>query len=531
MRAPQRSLWTALALTLALALSASAAEQRAPSGAISGVPAVNAAVPAAPRLPDAAGASLSVPNLPALPSLPGQTASVPQGPSAAPQGPAAQAAGPQVHAAAPGIPGPVAGPAQASLANERAGKILEQLSPDHAGKISGEAASDLAGKLIDPRGAGASLVRTAGPSLSGTGPSPMAKLAPWQKHSGGETWLAPQDPKSPKAPREERPSVSDRLHYADLYFKNLYFYIVTNIVNKWGPYEAYWLKMKASGTPAPVSRPRAFFAHMRVFGQTGQFYVPGFTPLEDHRVIYEAMQTYDKYFDAPYLTPRERKAFEGFVMRASLYNKERRAASKFRATVRDNLLKASTMTKDKIAPFFDSLPTVDKTAEFQSSEADAILEQFKAMVLEEVAKEPKDAEDRITGVILIGSFALGAATPKSDFDVEPLTANGGGGRVRDFAARVQKRWEEMGRQSINPVSFHYFGYLESRWEIRAIHHEPYLIFSPDQKLVDKLSMRPGEPPSHVPSRKLTLWGRFLRWAQYTAVYITSLTVRQPKAPK
>lgn len=489
-----------LALSLAIALPAGAAEREGPVGPILS----KAVLPGLEAVP----ASI-VPNaaLPTLPQLPVGTPEIaaPEGAAAAPQ---AQTTGPQ------------AIPAQ----TERTGEILQQLDPKNAANVGSEQASALAASLLDPSikvSAGAEAVPAA------QGKDSKDELAPWERaHADAKTPV----PEGGYEPSPTRPTVSEWLHYQSLWYQNIWFYIYTNIRNKWGPYLGYWQKLRDSGVPPIVSKPREFFAAMRIFGQTGYFYVPGFTPMEDADVLTEARQAFHKYFDGPGIGDKERASFDGFTERALLFNNKRRAASKFRANVRDNMLKASTMTPDKIAGFFEALPIQAKTDDFQKNAADAILAQFKEVALSAIAEEPKDAKDRVTGVILIGSFALGAATPKSDFDIEPITADGGSGRVRAFADKVAKRWAEAGRQQTNPVSFHYFGYLNSRWEIRAIHHEPYIIISPDQSIIDNLAMRPGEPPSHNPSRKKTAMGQVLRGLQYAAVYATSL-ITPAKVPE
>jgi hypothetical protein len=489
MKTARRRLWTLVAFCLALSVSGRAVERDAP---VPGLPSgLNGALPTAPNAQTPTG-----PLNAQIPVLPGvDVPATPQTPENA-----------KVETPQAALPG----------ANPGTGEILNQLSPENAPKIGDAQASSLAAAIFDPT------IKTS----ASVGETPVAgqpstqgeKLAPWEQEHAA--LAAVPETRQPRP--EPTPTLKERLHYSSLYFRNIWFYIYTNIRNKWGPYIGYWRKMKESGIPPAVSQPREFFAHMRVFGQTGYFYVPGFGPVEDAEVLQEARETFAKFFNGPLVTEKERAAFDGFVDRAMLFNNKRRAASKFRANVRDNMLKASTMMPEKIAPFFDGLPVVAKTEDFQNNTAEMILAQFKQTVLEVINEEPKDAKDRVTGVILIGSFALGAATPKSDFDIEPLTADGGDGRVRAFADKVQKRWEALGRQATNPVSFHYFGYLNSRWELRAIHHEPYIIISPDQAIVDNLAMRPGEPPSHVPSRKRSAMGTFLRGVQYAAVYATSL---------
>jgi hypothetical protein len=408
---------------------------------------------------------------------------------------------------------------------ENTARIVETLTQTPAAQLSGEDAYQLAGRLIEPRGAFGGLdVAASAPGGRGI---PAASLAPWQRDAYG---AGPHDHgvagQASFAAGPQKPSWRERLHYRRLWAENLWFYLYTNIVNKWGQYAGDHARLKAAGITPPVSKPRKFFSHMRVMGQTGEFYVPGFTPRHDADVLSEARETFMKYFDGPGITDAHRRAFEGFLQRAMAYNVERRAASKFRANVRDNMLKASVMDPAKMVAFFDGLPIITRTAEFQAGAADKILEQFRQVVMEELAKEPKDAPDRITGIILIGSFALGAATPTSDFDVEPLTADGGSGRVKGFSQRLTARWAEVGRQKTNPVTFHMFGYLNSRWELQKIHHEPYIIISPDQAIIANLAMRPGEPNDHIPSRDLKpVRGSFLRWAQYAAVYLTSLFTR------
>lgn len=319
-----------------------------------------------------------------------------------------------------------------------------------------------------------------------------------------------------------RPTLRECLHYSRLWLEQLWFYLVTNIVSKWGDYSADWRRLRASGAP-PVSRPRGFFAHMRVMGETGAFSVPGFLPRADEAVMQEARETFDRYFDGPGIGPRERAAFEGFLQRAVVYNAARRAASKFRASVRDAMLKASVTPADQIAALFDGLPLQSSTAEFQKSgAADALLARFREIALEEIEAEPAGAHDRVTGVVLIGSFVLGAATPTSDFDAELVTADGTSGRVQPFIERVLARWSAEDRQKANPITFHKFAHPESRWEIHTIHHEPYLVISPNQSIVDDLSRRASEPVVSTPSRELTRFGVFLRGLQYAAVYLTSL---------
>jgi hypothetical protein len=537
MKAALRVSWTGLAFFLALAFPAFAIEREAPvppvpfvSNVIGhagpSVPAINAGLSPTIATPGALpGTEISpIQNavVGAQPAVPGLDASLPPSPLTPASLPKAENEAVEIRSPADAQEPDADAEKTVPGMTPQTAELLEKLSPGNAAHIGDEQASGLAAQLIDPtlRVSGSADFIPEGADQT----APAVRLAPWQRSDSRNGSLTAGDRRDDVAAASPtRPTMAERLHYRDLWVKNIWFYIFTNIRNKWPPYITYWRKLRDSGVPPIVSRPREFFAAMRVFGQNGYFYVPGFTPLGDAQVLKESRETFAKFFDGPGIGDKERAAFEGFLQRAVVFNAERRAASKFRANVRDNMLKASTMTPDKIAPFFDGLPIMAKTADFQTSGgADAILAQFKQTALEVLAEEPADSKDRVTGVILIGSFAIGAATPKSDFDIEPITADGTPGRVRSFADKVTARWTSLGRQETNPVSFHYFGYLNSRWEIRAIHHEPYIIISHDQSIIDNLAMRPGEGPSHVPTRERTLVGRFLRGLQYGAVYATTL---------
>lgn len=425
------------------------------------------------------------------------------------------------------------GPAQAAAVAavqarvEAAAPALDKLAGAQAASVGAEEASGLAAALIDP-------------TLSvrpGSDADPVAAPAPAPQPSG----LAPASPAPSNTVRPvvgplDKPEslgqrVDDRSRYTRLWVQHLWFYLVTNIVNKWPPYLRDWKALKASGVEPPVSSPRRFFAHMRVMGQTGEFYILGYVARDDQAVVDESMETFDKFFNGAGIGPRERDSFAAFLDRARNYNTEKRAISYFRKIVRDSMLKASTMKPETLAPYFDSLYAQDvaaKAADFQGGKAAEILGQFREIILDEMRREPAGANGRVLGALLIGSFASGAATPSSDFDVELVTEGGAGTRVHDFSVRVAKRWEkETGRHKSNPVTIHEAPLSPSRRLIRMVHDAPYLVLSPDADLTDKLSMKEGEPFAFAPRRDLTVKGLFERWFQYGAVYLTSLL--SPKA--
>ncbi|MDE2238152.1 MAG: nucleotidyltransferase domain-containing protein, partial [Elusimicrobia bacterium] len=216
-----------------------------------------------------------------------------------------------------------------------------------------------------------------------------------------------------------KPSFKERLHYAGVCFGSLHFYLVTNIVNKWGRQAGLLRRLRKQGQVPAVSRQRSFFAHMRVMGQTGEFRVLGYVPRDNQAVIKEARQTFRRFFDAPGIGQREIQAYERFLGRLSEQGKEASTISNFRKRARYAMFGAALLPAGQVADYLDGLSVEqdrDRRADFGQNEAPRLLEGFRQVVLEELAKEPADDPGRVVGVVLIGSFASGTARPGSDFD-------------------------------------------------------------------------------------------------------------------
>ncbi|UPT73630.1 MAG: nucleotidyltransferase domain-containing protein [Elusimicrobiota bacterium] len=392
---------------------------------------------------------------------------------------------------------------------------LEALAPANLGKISGENAKDLSARALGldevRRGssdAGAVAGRFAA-SASDLGPS-----------SGG----APEPAREPRRPAPSRskspPTAADSWHHARLIAQNYYWYSVTHIVNMWPAYRRRWEEAKVHGA-ANVSRPRAFFAYMRIAAISGRFYVLGAAPLEDDAVISKFRETLLKWYDAPgAVTPETLKAFDDFTHRAKMYNAERRAPSNMRKHIRDALIKGSTMDPKKLASFFDSLlleETARETADFQNKGAQKrILDAFTAVVRETLAEEPAGLKGRVRAAILLGSFATGSAGPKSDFDVELLTDNGNNARSVAFIKRLTDRWIATGHHARNPVTVHDFPSTPSRGIIDLVHTGDFIVISLDEALARELQRVPGDyEPKMI--RAESLRGRLNRAVQYGVI--------------
>ncbi|MBI3553460.1 MAG: nucleotidyltransferase domain-containing protein [Elusimicrobia bacterium] len=460
-------------------------------------------------IPGAKDAAAQLPGVPALPELP-------------------KAAGLEIPANPAGPESPE--PGAALPQPQGAGAILQALSPENSAKVSGEESADLAAQLIDPRegvgGAGAAdVVPDSGAGVSGSG------LAAAQTRSEGRSGRVSAPGRAALA--SNRPSLrrelEDRAVFARVLVRQFWWYAVTHIVdrqdrNMWPSFHARWKQARDDGVAVPVTDARRFFTHMRVMGESGIFYVLGFSARRDEAVMAEAHQTFRDYLMGPGVGSREEEALDAFLHRALGYNKEKRAHSNFRKHVRDALLAVALRPSSEMAAEFNSRMREDtfaKTAEYQAGRQEVVLSQLRQAVNETVAEESRRAADRVVGAVLLGSFATGSAGPKSDFDIELITANGGRMRMKAFEGRLQSRWKALGLQ-VHPIGIHESADPPSKGVIKRIHSGPYIVISPDPVIEAALSRAPDEAPFFEVERELTWKGRIGRAVQYAIVYLSTL---------
>ena len=445
----------------------------------------------------------------------------------APAAPTAQAQSLSAIAVSPAEARPAA--AVSALPKDEAVRAtLEALAPEKLDKISGESAKALSGRLLGLED-GSGETSEAG-AVAGRFAASTPDLDPSSDFGVNAS-------REPNAPRPSRPtyglrrSAADHFHHARLLIQNYYWYSVTHIVDMWPSYKKRWQEAKDRGA-ANVSRPREFFAYMRIAAISGRFYVLGAAPLEDEDVIVSFRAGLLRWFDAPgVIGPRELAAFDAFTARAKDYNSERRAPSNMRKHIRDALLKAATMEPVKIAPFFDSLlleETARETSDFQNKGAQKrILDEFKTVMRKTLAEEPEGVRGRIRASILLGSFATGSAGPKSDFDVELLTNGGSKARSTSFIKRLTDRWIATGHHARNPVTVHDFPSTPTRGIIDLVHTGDYIVISLDPVLEAELQRQPGEyKPEMI--RADSVRGKVNRAVQY-GVIIASTYIGELKA--
>lgn len=447
-------------------------------------------------------------------------------PSAAPSlsAPLAAPALSAAPAAAPSISLPSAIPAAApALSAARGAAAAPSDGPKNDAAPSAEGAKSAADAAFD----GASPAKPADEAAAVPGSESVGApaLAPASAHPAALIF----DPGPRRASFPDR--VRDRWRYNRLLTSSFWWYMYTHIKDMWPGYKSKWAKANAEG-PIAVSRPRAFFAAMRVTGMSGRFYVLGGSALEDDLVIGEMRGAFRKYFDGPGIGAKEADALERFMARAKGFNAERRAHTNMYKNIRDPLIKASTMRPDQLAAFFDSLIPPAKeisTKEYQESgRMEATKEAFLKVLRETLDEENPNDPHRVRAAIVLGSFASGSAGPNSDFDVEALVNEASNERLGAFMKRLTDRWTAAGYHKTNPVTVHDNASWPSWGLVNIVQTRHYIVVSPEAPLAARLSRQAFENPATVLERGYTVRGRINRFLQW-ALVATATVVSDAKA--
>ncbi len=278
---------------------------------------------------------------------------------------------------------------------------------------------------------------------------------------------------------------------AELWFESCKHYFIDVNVENWREYRAARRAERARRPDLLVSDERAFFVDTRIMGMLGGTKTVGSRSGSDAYVVSEARRLFDLYFDR---VPAEaREAFSQFLERATRYNPQR-SHSNLRKHIRKAMHAASLMPADALADYFAGLmpSAVNDSAEhFQHDEQAATVAAFREAVADAVRGEDAAAPDRVVGVVVLGSFAIGAATAKSDFDLHVLTADGRSRRIPEFLARLEKRWSADPLSRQHPINAAEFAFYPSASYLLKIHADPFLVLSADQRLERSLSPPPG----------------------------------------
>jgi hypothetical protein len=320
---------------------------------------------------------------------------------------------------------------------------------------------------------------------------------------------------------ESRGRLRSLAHEIGLWIKSYKHYFIDVNVENWREYAAARRNSDAvrDGATA-VTDARGFFVDSRMMGMIGGARTVGSRSGSDAYVKNEALGVYDRYFGARGAAARPN--FLAFVDRAVAYN-PMRSSSNLRKQIRKALHSASLVPLERLPAHFDALmkPGVNEiVSDFQLEKAGQVLASFRRAVAETVREEEAAASDRVVGVVMLGSFATGSATPTSDFDLHVLTDNGGSARIKAFLDRLQKRWASDPDSAGHPINGADFGFVPSRELLLRIHHDKFAIIAADVDMERALSppadrfadrTRP-DGPTHGERAEWALYNTILRVA-------------------
>ena len=316
---------------------------------------------------------------------------------------------------------------------------------------------------------------------------------------------------------ESRGRLLSLAHEIGLWFKSYKHYFIDVNVENWREYRSARAKSAAvQANTAPVTDARGFFVDSRMMGMIGGARTVGSRSGSDAYVKAEAVGVYDRYFGERGAVARE--AFLAFLDRAVAYN-PLRSSSNLRKHIRKALHSGSLLSSDQLAGHFDGLmkSAVNEAAsDFQKESQARVLASFRRAVADALAAEDATASDRVVGVVMLGSFAMGAATPTSDFDLHILTNNGRSARIPAFLERLEKRWTSDPDSVGHPINGAEFGFVPSRALLMRIHHDRFAIIAADIDMERALS----PPADHFADRSrpdAPTHGERAEWALYNTI--------------
>jgi|GEM_PF-1957017 len=303
-----------------------------------------------------------------------------------------------------------------------------------------------------------------------------------------------------------------------LWFNSYKHYFIDVNVDNWREFRAARAYARERTPDMAVDDERSFFVDSRMMGMIGGSKTVGSRSGSDDYVSAQALAVFDRYFTRPDVGPETRAAFIRFLGRAMEYNPNR-SSSNLRKQIRKALHAAALISAGTIASHFDSLmpPARDEAArEFQQAGQQETIDAFRAVVRATIQEEEADAADRVVGVVVLGSFAGGAATPSSDFDLHVISQNGASARVPAFLARLEKRWKDDPQSLTHPINGAEFAFYPSPSFLLRVHHDPFMIVSAEPRLERALSPPPGRYADRSRPEGQT-WGQRVEWSVYNFV--------------
>ncbi|HVC09937.1 MAG TPA: nucleotidyltransferase domain-containing protein [Elusimicrobiota bacterium] len=326
-----------------------------------------------------------------------------------------------------------------------------------------------------------------------------------------------------------RISAAYRFHRSAL--KAYRWYNMIHTQGLWLDYRQKIAALASAGSAPAVKRPRAFFTNLRTFASTGERPDMGYTSAtaEKGRVMAEALGVAARHLRGG-KSAEVLSALRGFLDAAAASDDPRHSHSHFRKVARNALFEASFKPAAELASYFQNLRPGPAGHALSPDAQDAVRARLRRAVMETLAEENPRAKDRIVGVVIFGSFANGAASEESDLDLAAVSANGGSARVKDFAARLERRWDD----ARHPVAFKDAARIAddpSAAYLRRYYRNSYRVIAPSAQMERALAPEAKPAPAPPPSAKLSLSARAQRVLMYSSIYGATLYADASRAAR
>lgn len=244
-------------------------------------------------------------------------------------------------------------------------------------------------------------------------------------------------------------------------------------------------QQKARGRETAVKDLEGLLLAWRTKGYTGAMSPLGPRTASREVVEEEGLEIFDRYYPNQ---PMAREAFLRYVGRIEKVVPSSRR-SHFRKLVFQAFEETALLPPRQVANRLDAMlsnAAVKEIRRFRSERMPGVLADFRALVLPAILQENahRPAGKRILGVVLLGSFAVGLASPSSDMDLQLVTEDGSLGDARRFQQGLKERWAFEGQT--NPLSpFEYA--VPPNQALLARMHAGYLVFSPYEQVEQALA--------------------------------------------
>ncbi|MFH2204209.1 MAG: hypothetical protein ABIJ96_13910 [Elusimicrobiota bacterium] len=271
-----------------------------------------------------------------------------------------------------------------------------------------------------------------------------------------------------------------------------------------------WVKeqeLETKGKERAVADLEGMWTAWRVKGYTGGVQTAGFTTADRKTVRREAEKVYDKYFPQD---PETRKAFHNYLDRVDAYVSPLRP-SNYRKHAFGIFFETVTKTPREVKAYIEAKlgrAEVEKVERHRAEKQAAVVASFKEAVnksiLEVNVRLPQGK--KIVALILLGSYAIGESTPKSDIDYQLVTQDGSLDAIMPFTEVLDRTWVE---NKLDVIEAFQFTLTPSPEVVRESFLEGYQVVSPDPAAVQALTfpVRPHEPTAWLKLRgKLFEWG-------------------------